>query len=282
MIYNLTCVVDDVSLSGSDLRAEHGLAFWIETDAGPVLLDTGQTGAVLSHNLATLNFNPQTLKAVVISHAHYDHTGGLRTLATQIAPDMPLYANADLFRPRFSQRAGKRHSIGLPVDKAWLHAHFALHLDDAPQQVLPGVWTTGAITTRSHPYGGSRHLLVQDSASYIPDDYLDDLSLVIDMGGSLLLLCGCCHAGLLNTLAHVQRTFGKPIVAIVGGTHLGSADEAMLNSLAQTIVGWGTIRRIYLNHCSGKTASKLLAHRLGADVVRPCPAGTVIDMEGGL
>ena len=99
------------------LRIEHGLTFWIHTEAGDILLDSGQSGDVLLHNLDALDLNPQALKAVAISHAHSDHTGGLIGLSKHTAQMLPLYANADLMRARFSQKEGKYSSIGLSVDE---------------------------------------------------------------------------------------------------------------------------------------------------------------------
>jgi 7,8-dihydropterin-6-yl-methyl-4-(beta-D-ribofuranosyl)aminobenzene 5'-phosphate synthase len=273
------CVVDNAALRSSHLWAEHGLAFWIATETGVILLDTGQSGDVLCHNMDELRLENQAIRAVAVSHAHYDHTGGLTALAGRISPGLPLYANAALLRERFAQRGGNFQPIGLPVDKIWLHAHFMMHLHQEPQQILPDVWTTGAITTRPYPQGGSRHHFVYNGKGYVADTYDDDLSLVIEIEAGLVLICGCCHAGLLNTMEHVQRIFNRPIVLIAGGTHLSSADNPMLVKIAQTLASGGTIRRIYLNHCSGELAYCTLRHYLGDDKVHPCPAGSVIDIE---
>ncbi len=282
MSLTITCVVDNNAQPGSGLQNEHGLAFWIANEAGAVLFDTGQSGAALRHNLAALNLDATMLKAVAISHAHYDHTGGLPALAEQLAPGLPLYANSDLLRERFSQRDGIRRAIGLSVDANWLRAHFTLHLDDRPQQILSGVWTTGAITERPHPGGYVAHHEIRVGTGYAPDPYRDDLSLVLESARGLVVVCGCCHAGLLNTLEHVQRLFASPIVAIAGGTHLLNADVDTLEHIARTLHGWGTLRQIYLNHCSGEKVYHVLRQVMGDDIVHPCPAGTILDMEAEL
>ncbi|MFP4346536.1 MAG: MBL fold metallo-hydrolase [Anaerolineales bacterium] len=275
----ITCVVDNSARRSSDLWAEHGLAFWITTEQGQALLDTGQSGTVLLHNLKALDLDPRSLNALALSHAHYDHTGGLSLLAEDLAPDTPLYANGDLLRERFSRRGERRRSIGLAVGESWLRAHFALHLNDAPQELLPGIWTTGAITERPHPGGYVPHQEIRGARGYVPDPYRDDLSLVVESAGGLIVLCGCCHAGLLNTLEHVQRTFARPIIAVAGGTHLVSADSTTLVDIAERLANWEGLQRLYLNHCSGEDAYYTLRHILGSEIARPCPAGTLLAWE---
>jgi 7,8-dihydropterin-6-yl-methyl-4-(beta-D-ribofuranosyl)aminobenzene 5'-phosphate synthase len=276
-------LVDNAARRGSRLWGEHGLAFLIETEAGRVLFDTGQSGTVLLHNLAALAVEPTSIDALAISHAHHDHTGGLPALLQHTRPNLPLYANPDLFRNRFSRRFSRRgsepKSIGLRMARETLASQASLHLGPDPQEIQPGVWTTGEIALRSEPMGSSAHHLVQEGAGWAPDPYQDDMSLIVEVDSGVLLLCGCCHAGLLNTLSHVQRTFGQPIVAIAGGTHLTSATSDHLHRVGQALLEMETLQRVYLNHCSGEAAFHALLSALGPDVVRPCPAGAHLDLE---
>jgi len=281
---NVTCVVDDAVQRSSAFWGEHGVAFLIETEGRRVLFDTGQSSTVLLHNLELLGVDPATIDALAISHAHYDHTGGLPALLDCVRPSTPLYANPDLFRERFSSREGQPRSVGLSLTRKEMAAQLTLHLSEAPQEIVPGVWTTGEMSDRPDPEGSSTYHLVRKGDSFVADSYRDDMALVVDMsegGGSgnrLALLCGCCHAGLLNTLAHMQRTFERPVAAIAGGLHLTSATADHLKRVGEVLIETESVQRVYPNHCTGETAFVALTLSLGPSIVRPCPAGTVLDL----
>jgi len=308
----VTCVVDDAVQRSSSFWGEHGIAFLIETGVGRVLFDAGQSGAVLLHNLELLGVDPATIDALAISHAHYDHSGGLRALLELVRPGVPLYANPDLFRQRFSQREDAAalpsdhegaaalpsdkegaaalpsrqkegpQSIGLALTREELAARLTLKLSAEPQEIIPGVWTTGEILDRPDPMGSSDHHFVLEGGSFVADPYLDDMALVLEVEDELVLLCGCCHAGLLNTLAHVQSSFERPIVAIAGGLHLTSASADHLQRVGEVLARaderhtMESVQRVYPNHCTGEAAFIALTLKLGPSIVHACPAGTVM------
>jgi len=273
----VTCVVDDAVCDHSPFWGEHGLAFLIEMQSGRILFDTGQSGTVLLHNLELLGVEPKAINALAISHAHYDHTGGLPALLNQVA-GIPLHAHPDLFRERFSRREGSPKYVGLPLEREALEQRLTLQLSAEPVEILPGVWTTGEITDRTEPEGRSVHHLVRGMEGWEPDPYRDDMALVLETGKGLVVLCGCCHAGLLITLAHVRRTFGLDIAAVAGGTHLLQADEAHLRRVIEVLRELGA-PRLYLNHCTGLRAYITLAQAFG-EKVAPCPAGTRLSFGG--
>ena len=207
----LTCLVDDAVQPDTGFWGEHGLAYLIEADGQRVLFDTGQSGTVLLHNLKLLDIDPATFDALAISHSHYDHTGGLPALMPYLRPGIPLFANADLFRQRFAQRAGPPKFIGSELSRDELTARLTLKLSADPQEIVPGVWTTGEINERTEFEGRGKELLMAVGGELVADAYRDDMALVLRSDDHLGLLCGCCHAGLLNALAHVARLFPEPV-----------------------------------------------------------------------
>jgi len=269
----ITCVVDNSVKRSSPFWGEHGVSFLIETGGKRILFDTGQSGIVLLHNLEELRTKPEELDAIALSHAHYDHTGGLEALLEQAA-GLPVFAHPDLFRERFSRHGERIDSIGLSLTREALAEQAELHLSAEPIEIASGVWTTGEIAPRPEPDGRSARHLVRADGGWAPDPYNDDMALVLETEQGLVVICGCCHAGLLNTVAHVRRTFRDEIIAIVGGFHLADADEAQLKHTIEVLKSYGS-PRLYPNHCTGERAYTALAMAFG-ERVAPCPVGTVL------
>lgn len=271
------CLVEDTAPPESGFRAEHGIAWHIETPQGRVLFDTGASGDVLLHNAAQLGVNLSQIDALVLSHAHYDHTGGLAAVQERAPSNLPLYASPDLFRPRYKIAGdGGATFIGIAHSRADLAARCDLRLDAEPVEVLPGLWTTGEITDRYTFIGGSDHLVVPGNGDeWQPDPYRDDLSLVLRVAGGIVVLLGCGHAGILNILRHVKQRFELPILAVAGGTHLTSATPAMLGQAIDELRAHYDAPRLYPNHCTGARAFDALRAAFG-ERVQPCPAGTVL------
>lgn len=273
------CVVDNSVLRASNLWAEHGLAFLIETGDKQVLFDTGQSGTILLHNLEVLNIHPATIDALALSHAHNDHAGGLTKLMDHIRPGIPIHAHTDIFRERFSKKGGEFHNKTFSASRQAIEAQFDLRLNDKPEEIIPAVWTTGGITERPELEGRSADHVMLEGGDFVTDAYRDDMALVLQVGDGLMVLCGCCHAGLLNTLAHIERTFNSPIIFIAGGLYLTNATADQLHHVGEILSSKLTLQGVYPSHCTGEAAFVTLTNILGPSVVLPCPAGTILDLK---
>ena len=273
----ITCIVENTAKRGTSFWSEHGLAFRFEMGDACALFDTGATSGTLLHNLGLLAEPPGGTSAVILSHAHADHTGGLLAFLSR-NPGLPLYASPDMFTPRFSLRKGVYKDIGLPVTREQLATLADLRLNHAPVEVIPGMWTTGEIDQRPEPEGRSARHYVPDGDGWQADPYRDDMSMVMETQEGLVVILGCCHAGMLNTLAHVRRTFGQDTAIVIGGTHLAEADRAYLDHVAGALRDTYRSPRLYLNHCTGERAFIALTNAFG-DRVTTCPAGTVLAFE---
>lgn len=249
----IICVVDNAAPEGSTLRTEHGVSFWIALDEGNVLFDTGASAEVLTVNLKLLGLQVEDIDALAFSHAHFDHTGGIEVVLKH-NKGIPIYANADIYRARYMRRDGKFDPIGFEKSSEDYESRAEWHLQDEPTEILPGLWTTGLIKNRDYPEGRSARHQIREKGKFVPDPYLDDMSLVLKTSDGLVLICGCCHAGILNTLAHVKTHFEGPIIAVLGGIHLMPAEKPMIDKVVNALKEDTSGARFWLNHCTGDDA----------------------------
>lgn len=276
----LTWVVDDSA--SRPLWVEHGYAMWIAAPGGQVLLDTGGSGDVLLHNLGVLGLDPEWLDALVLSHGHDDHTGGLAALLSTLRSGTPVFAHPTLFTQRYSTKSGELRERGLRVSQHDLPGHVVFSLNAGPIEVVPGVWTTGEVQPRPDPEGRSPHHFAKRGDDMVADPYADDLSLVVRVAGDrMLLLCGCCHAGLLNTLAQARRVRQEPIMAVAGGVHLAGAPDEAIDKTVSTLGTMDSLRALWLGHCSGQEILEAARADLSGVLVRQGSAGRHLVIDAG-
>jgi len=237
---------------------EHGLAFWVETNEHCLLFDTGQ-GLVLANNAGKLKLDLDAVDTVVLSHGHYDHTGGLASLLRCGTREVRLYAHPDALLPKYSKKDGTARKIGIPFDsrQALLNPRSKLIKTCESAEVARGAWATGEIP-RHHCEEVIEDAFFLDPEGNERDSSLDDQALFIETERGLVVLLGCAHSGVINTLDHVQHLAeDKPICSVIGGMHLSSASG---ERVAWTIA---ELRRFDLQHlapmhCTGMKASAAL------------------------
>ncbi len=266
----ITILVDDKAPEG--LTAEHGLAFWIEFGKARLLFDTGQ-GPALDVNARTLGIDLSTADMMALSHGHYDHTGGL-PLVLERAPGARLHCHPAVTRPRYSIKNGTAKDVGMPEPAR--RAVGQLPGKQQSYETRPVLWSsdvglTGPISRRTtyETTGGAFFL---DSQGMQPDAIEDDQAFWARTRDGIVVVTGCCHSGLINTLTRVRELAGDgPILAVIGGFHLLNADAERLD---RTIDGLREFRpeQLIPTHCTGDGAVAALGAAFGVTVA-PGKAG---------
>jgi len=269
-------ILADNTAHRPDLQTEHGFACWVEADGHKVLFDTG-AGQVLRANAAALGVPLEQAEAIALSHGHYDHTGGLPEAWTK--PDTtPLYLHAGALAARYRVSAAGVKAIEMPQPVQELLARHmsALRYTHAPTEIAPHVWVTGYVPRKHTEETAEPEPFFLDPSGQQPDPLVDDQALYIVTGHGVIVLLGCAHAGVINTLDYIRAlTDQAPLLAVIGGMHLRAASA---ERLAWTVAQFQRLNPGLLApaHCTGEAAMKVLAAAF-ADRYRPCGAGATFD-----
>lgn len=230
---------------------EHGFSCFIETPTRNLLFDTGN-GAGILRNSDVLGRSLASVQTVILSHGHYDHSGGLTDVLGRTGP-IDVVAHPGIFAERYWVGEHERRAIGIPVTRAHFEALGARFLMQRHFcEVVPGVFFSGEIPRNSPFETGDPHLMsMSDAGTLIADPFPDDACLVIESAKGPIVLLGCAHAGLVNTLQQVKAITGYDrFYAVIGGTHLAPASDEQFAGTVRALRAFG-VERIGVSHCTG-------------------------------
>ena len=254
-------VLADNCVAAPDLVAEHGLSMLIEADDRRILFDTGQ-GKVLRANAEARAICLSPLDAVVLSHGHYDHTGGLAGLLQEVSP-AAIFLHPAAMQQKYAKNEDPPHrSIGIPGSsrQALVAVQDRIVWTRSATEVVPGVWCTGEIP-RLPVNGQTTTGFFLDADCREPDPIVDDQALFIDTTDGLVVVAGCAHAGILNALDRIcALTSRTEMLALAGGLHLGRATHQELEVIGNAI-GRRNFQILTPCHCTGMGANSYLRAR---------------------
>ncbi|MBO5177721.1 MAG: MBL fold metallo-hydrolase [Lachnospiraceae bacterium] len=278
MSLKITTLIENMPDKDGKLAYEHGFSVWIELENEKILFDTGQTGA-FAKNAEQLGIDLSVADRIIVSHGHYDHTGGIPELLGKLKSRTPFYMGKEFFIPKYKLlEDGSYKYNGNPFEKELLmedsekHPKAELHyIEEDVTRISEQLLLFKNFSRMTEYEKPNPKFYVKDAQNYIPDLFPDEIALGIITKQGIVLIVGCSHVGIVNILNAVQKTTGLPVAAVLGGTHLVEADKERLDKTAEAMKRYG-VRTIAVSHCTGEAGMELLK--------REFPEGFVLNTTG--
>ena len=260
LVTKLKVTVLSTMLAGNPTTGigEWGFSALVEADGHRLLVDTGARADTVLRNAAELGIDLSTVTDVVITHNHSDHTGGLIVLRRELGKQSRgalsrAHVAEGIFLSRLSP-GGKEENGLLPIKAAYEELGGVFTEHPGPVQLLPGVWLTGPVP-RLHPERNrSGSLRLQTPKGPVEDTVPEDASVVVATPEGLVVISGCGHAGIINTLEYARKVVKEaPIHAAIGGFHLFAASDEQLAWTATHLRELG-LGHLLGAHCTGVEA----------------------------
>jgi 7,8-dihydropterin-6-yl-methyl-4-(beta-D-ribofuranosyl)aminobenzene 5'-phosphate synthase len=259
------------------LLAEHGLSLLIRverrTEKHTILFDTGYNSIGVLHNMDKLDIDPSETEAIVLSHGHMDHTGSLHAILEEISDPIPLVVHPDAFQhPRFFElKDGSKKRFPRTLVRSDLEQRKAkIQESRTPTPIMDQmILVTGEVERTTEFEKGMPNALLERDGRLEPDPISDDQALVMNLKEKgLVVVAGCSHAGIINTVLYAKKLTGvEKVYAVFGGFHLSG--DFYEKILAQTIDRLKALSPAVVvpMHCTGRKATELISREFPSSFV---------------
>ncbi|MBN1497935.1 MAG: MBL fold metallo-hydrolase [Spirochaetes bacterium] len=251
----ITVLCENSVIAPFPLIGEHGFSCLIESGGDATLFDTGQ-GFGLMHNMKALGMRSDHVRRIILSHGHYDHTGGLIPFLTSRKDKTSVYVHPDAFHHRCKVIQLPAGTIETPIGMSASRSDY----ENAGAEFIPVqgfvliTESIAAISEVARPADWKTWdtVLKRKINGVIEDDpFNDDLSLLIRTESGPVVLLGCAHAGIVEILNDLsEKTGHREFHAVIGGTHLANAPEDYVGLAMDTLKAY-RVRIVAVSHCTG-------------------------------
>jgi len=276
----LTILIEDsVAETGSRLIAKHGLSVFAEAKIGKstvqIMMDVGPSAEALLNNADILDVNLRKTDVIVLSHGHYDHGECLINLLGNMGKPVPVVAHPRIFNPKFSVDPKLRfNGLSFAISDVEKAGGIPLLTKD-PLKIAKGVTTTGEIE-RITSYENVRGFWTIDQDRIIKDSMLDDQALIFNLKNKgLVVIAGCAHAGIVNTVNYAKKLMKtSKVYGVLGGFHLVGASNERIEVTVKDLL---RLSPEFLGpcHCTGEKVTRRLKEAF-EDKCRPLKTGDVL------
>lgn len=254
----ITTLIENSVKEKSLLHSEHGLSFYIQADDINIIFDTGQSGSFVE-NANKLNVDLKRIDYVILSHGHYDHTGGFTTLVKEAGNSFKLIAGEKFFNNKYKYDGIKYTCIGNSFNKNYLEENkiSIKYINEDTFNISNNILVASNFERKTDFEKIKDRFLIKLDNNYEKDDFSDEIVLAIKLQQGLLVVLGCSHVGIVNILESLIERTGMPIYGVIGGTHLVEADDLRVDETIKYLRE-KDIKLIGVSHCTGEKAIEKL------------------------
>lgn len=284
----ITTMIENSLGENKELINEHGLSFFIEMNEGNIIFDTGQSGDFIK-NASKLGIDLRKTNYLVLSHAHYDHCGGVRKFINSVDGEKEMYISSNFFKNsgkyRFlgEEETGKFNKKdykyrGIDFDEEFIKDK-NVHINYVDCDSIKINKKVYIFTNFKRKYDFEKvnpNMKLKLGEKMVTDEFKDEITMAIDTSKGIVILLGCSHPGVLNIIDTIEGKLKKNIYAVLGGTHLVEADEERINKTIE-VLKKKNIKLIGVSHCTGDMAIGMLKENFDNFFINS--TGTSIEIE---